>query len=584
MQRRFPIAIIMIGTPALIWLLTVGCSPRPSPTINEELEEQGPPWFEDVTEQVGLDFLHDCGPTGTYFMPQQVSSGGAYLFDFDGKGSLGIYLMHNAGPKSRSTNRLFRWRPDKGTFDDISAGSGLDIAGFCMGVAIGDVNNDGLPDVLITQYGGIKLFLNLGGGKFEDVSDEAGLSSPLWSTSAAFLDYNRDGRLDLIVVNYLDYDPLRVCPGPDGVRDYCSPKNFLGTCSTLFRNLGPGPGANGKMSRVRFEDVSVESGIGRIPGPGLGVVVADFNGDGWPDIFVSNDGKPNHLWINKRDGKFKEEAVSRNVAYTHMGHAYAGMGIAVGDVDNDGLLDLYVTHLGEETNTLWKQGPIGLFTDQTGTWGLLGTRWRGTGFGALMADFNNDGFLDIAIANGRVKRGSTAKDTGLGPFWETYADRNQILANTGDGKFRDISPQNRPFCGHWNVARGLACGDFNGDGAPDLLLTTIGDKARLFKNVAPERGHWLKVRAWDPNLNRDAYGAQVTVRSGTKRWFRVLNPAESYLSSGSPIAHFGLGATQELGSIEVLWPDGPVEQALELFDGGSVDRSIVLKRGSGRKP
>jgi hypothetical protein len=551
-------------------LALLGCSftgPAPCPTE----EPDGPIWFEDVTDKVGLDFVHDPGPTGTYFMPQSLGSGCAVIHD--GDGTLYLYLLQNAGPDSGSVNRLYRRQAD-GTFKDVTEGSGLGVAGYNMGVAVGDVNNDGRPDVLLTQYGGIRLFLNRGGGHFDDVTAEAGLSNPLWAMSAAFFDYDRDGWLDLVVVNYVDYNPKADCPSPRGGNDFCGPSGLPGTCSKLFHNLGPKDGA-----RVKFADVSFDSGIGRLPGPGLGVVCADFDGDGWPDVFVANDGQPNRQWINKHDGTFADEAASRGVAYAATGKAFAGMGVALGDVNNDGLLDLYVTHLTREMNTLWLQGPRGRFRDRTVAAGLTATRWRGTGFGTLLADFNLDGALDLAIVNGRVFRGGLARDTGMG-FWETYAERNQLFANDGAGKFHDLSPGNKAFCGHYNVARGLIWDDFDNDGAPDLLVTTIGGRARLFKNVAPNRGHWLTVRALDPLRKRDAYGAEVRVRAGGREWLRLVNPAESYLSSSSPLAHFGLGDAARVDAIRVTWPDG----STELFDGGAVDRSVVVRKGEGRKP
>ncbi len=463
--------------PLLLALLlaSAGCSPKPT-TIDPADEADGPAWFEDVTDAVGLDFVHDPGPTDAYFMPQSMGSGAAFLHD--GDGTLYLYLIQDAGPDSKSVNRLYRREKD-GKFKDVTEGSGLGVAGYGMGVAVGDVNNDGRPDVLLTEYGRIRLFLNLGGGKFEDATAEAGLSDPLWAMSAAFFDYDRDGLLDLVVVNYLDYDPKRDCLSPEGKKDYCGPNMFSGTCSKLFHNIAK-PGG-----RPRFEDVSFASGIGRLPGPGLGVACADFDGDGWPDIFVSDDGQPNRLWINQHDGTFKDEAASRGVALTSMGKAFAGMGIAVGDTGGSGLLDLYVAHLGSETNTLWKQGPRGRFRDRTVDSGLTTGRWRGTGFGALLADFTLDGAPDVAVVNGRTVRGGSAHDTGLG-FWETYAERNQLFANDGAGKFRDISPSNKAFCGYWNVGRGLACDDYDGDGAPDLLATSIGGRARLFHNISAQ--------------------------------------------------------------------------------------------------
>jgi enediyne biosynthesis protein E4 len=559
----------------------LGCwSNKPTMTASND-EADGPVWFEDVTDALGLDFLQDPRPTGTFFMPQIMGSGCAFIHD--GDGTLYLYLLQNAGPDSSSVNRLYKRLPN-GKFQDVTAGSGLGLAGYNMGVAVADVNNDGLPDVLLTQYGGIRLFLNLGGGRFEDVTDEAGLSNPLWAMSAAFLDYDHDGWLDLVVVNYLDYDPKMECVSPRGERIYCTPTHFRGACSKLFHNRGPVPAKDGRPgARIRFEDVSLSSKIGTLPGPGLGVVCADFDGDGWPDIFIANDGDANRLWINKDDGNggryFVDEAASRNVAYTAMGKAFAGMGIAIGDVDNDCMLDLYVTHLTSEMNTLWKQGPRGRFQDRTVEAGLTAARWRATGFGTLMADFDLDGSLDIAVVNGRVLRGGPAQNTDLG-FWETYAERNQLFANDGHGRFRDLSPVNKAFCGHWNVARGLACTDFDDDGAPDLVTTTVGGRARLYRNVAPNRGHWLKVRALDPQLKRDAYGAEVFVQAGARKWLRLINPAESYLCSSSPLAHFGLGAVTRVDSIKVHWPD----DRWELFDGSEADRTILLHKGEGRAP
>ena len=429
--------------------------------------------------------------------------------------------------------------------------------------------------ILVTQYRGVKLFLNKGKGKFTDVTLEAGLDNPSWATSAAFFDYDRDGWLDLVVVNYVDYDPTWPCHGPTSARDYCAPKTFKGRVSRLFRNLGKAGDA-----AVRFEDVTESSGLSRAAGPGLGVICADFDGDGWPDIFIANDGAVNHLWMNQRDGTFREEAGQRGLARNGMGQTQAGMGIALGDVDGDGLFDLFVTHLAEETHSLWKQGPRGLFQDQTARAGILDARWRATGFGTLLADFDNDGALDLVIVNGRVAARPEGVDDALGPFWTRYGDRNQLFRNQGKGRFEDISPANDPLCGRYNVARGVARGDIDGDGAVDLLVTTIGGPARLFRNVAPGRGHWLRVRAFDPQSKRDALGAEVRVRAGGTTRTCWMHPAESYLCSSEPVAHFGLGAVEAIDSIDVTWPDG----VRETFPGGKADRRVEVRKGAGRPP
>jgi hypothetical protein len=252
------------------------------------------------------------------------------------------------------------------------------------------------------------------------------------------------------------------------------------------------------------------------------------------------------------------------------------MGIAIGDMDNDGLLDLYVTHLATETNTLWKQGPRGFFRDRTAEHGLTGGGVRGTGFGALMADFNHDGWQDLAIVNGRVSKASPEQAAGLPAFWEPYAQRNQLFSNT-EGKFTEVSAANAAFCGVANVGRGLAIGDIDGDGALDLLVTSIAGRARVYRNVCPDRGHWLHVQAIDPRWTRDAYGAEVTVTAAGQRRMQVVAAAESYLSSRSPLAHFGLGASAAFDAVEIRWPDGFVER----FPGGLADQILSLRRGGG---
>jgi hypothetical protein len=300
-------AACLLGLAALIAGLRFGILPG-----RTELVFEGTPWFADVTEQVGLNFIHDPGPLPpTTFMPQIFGSGAA-LFDFDNDGRLDLLLLQNAGPESRSTNRLYRQGAD-GRFVDVSEGSGLDVSGYGMGVAIGDVNNDGLPDVLITEYGRIRLFLNRGHGKFTEITKESGLENPEWGTSACFVDYDRDGWLDLVVANYVIYDPEHACiPSQKAGPDFCSPSPFPTTHARLFRNLGRKSAES--QASVRFEDVSVKSGLASVTGAGLGVICADFDGDGWPDIFVANDTQPNHLWINRHDGTFSEEGLLRGVS------------------------------------------------------------------------------------------------------------------------------------------------------------------------------------------------------------------------------------------------------------------------------
>jgi hypothetical protein len=570
----------LIGLGAGVLLASVfglpGCQrPADTPSPAEDTPA-GPAWFEEVTDAAGLNFVHQAGPTGKFFFPQ-IAGSGAALFDFDGDGRLDLYLVQNAGPESQVSNRLYHQTAD-GHFEDVSAGSGLDVTGWGMGVAVGDIDNDGRPDVLLTEYGRCRLFRNDGKGRFTEAGTALFPGNPFWATSACFFDYDRDGWLDLVITNYVAYDPSHGCSDVTGRPDFCGPTAYQGTVTKLYHNLGKGPDGRWRG----FKDVTVESGLGGLRGPGLGVVCADFDGDRWPDIFVANDQKPNHLWINQRNGTFREEGVLRGLAFDGAAQAFSNMGIALGDIDGDGLFDIYVTHLNQETNTLWQQGPKrGLFRDRTAAWGLMATRWRGTGFGTVFADFDLDGALDLAIANGavyRTARPATAADQGN--FWARYAERNQLLVNDGAGHFEDVSLQNPAFCGRAEVSRALAVGDVFNRGSLDLLVTQIAGKARLFRNVAPRRGHWLVISALDPGCGgRDAYGADVTVTVGRRSWRRWLNPGHSYLTSNDPRVHFGLGDAERVDTIQVRWPDGTEET----FPGTVADQWLRLEKGRAGK-
>ena len=544
---------------------TIGCgqSSPPTPTAN------APQWFADITAPSGLNFTHVAGTN--YFMPDQVGSGVA-LFDYDQDGRLDIYLVQNGGTNAAARNQLFHQEAD-GTFKNVSAGSGLDVSGRGMGAFAGDVNNDGRPDLLVTEYGAVRLFQNLGGGKFLEVTRAAGLDNPRWAAPASFLDYDRDGRLDLVVGNYVDYDPTHVCLDVHGRQDFCAPKAFGETSARLWRNTTKQAGAT-----PTFEDRTEAGGLFRTPGVALGVVCVDFNGDAWPDIFFADDGRPNRLFVNQHDGTFKEEAVPRGLAFNAMGATAANMGVAWADLNGDGLGDLFVTHLTEEFHSLYQQGPRGVFSDQIAPSGLQQQAWRGTGFGTVLTDFNHDGAADLVSANGLVRRitpGQTPVAAGTDPWWARYAQKAQLFANDGTGKFRDLSSSQSALSGTALVGRSLAVGDLDNDGAPDLLLCAIGGSVRVLRNTAPNRGHWLKLRLLLPEQGgRDAIGAEVTVRAGEKEHWAVLQPATSYLASHDPTLHFGLGGATNVTAIKVLWPDGTREN----FAGGAVDRAMVLRK------
>jgi hypothetical protein len=564
-----------LGT--LLLLLTwAGCKPEArQPPTTRPIASSAAVLFEEFTAPSGVQFIHDSGATGQYFMPEHVGSGAA-LFDFDNDGRLDLYLIQCGGPNSKSKNQLYHQEAN-GSFRNVSEGSGLEVAGYGMGAIAGDVNNDGLPDILVTEYGAARLFLNLGEGKFREVTSHSGIDNPRWATAASFFDFDRDGWLDLVIANYVDYSPTHKCLDAGGIQEYCGPQNFDGTVSRLFRNLGQTKGG------VAFEDVTVRSGLARLTGPALGVLCADLDGDQWPDIFIADDGKPNRLFLNQRNGTFVESAALRGLAYNAMGEVAGNMGIGIGDANGDGLFDIFVTHLIQEQHALWVQGPRGFFQDKAAEFGLTNPGWRGTGFGTVLADFDLDGRLDLAFVNGLVHRGHDAatRVDGLHPLFSAYAQRSQLFLGDPQGRFADVSQSNAAFCGLAAVGRALAYGDFDNDGDLDLVATCTGGPARVFRNIAPRRGHWLMVRALDPALGgRDAIGAEITVEAGGKRRWGLVQPSTSYLASNDPRAHFGLGSAAKVDAIRVLWPDGNEES----FDGGPSDREITLRRGKGRKP
>jgi hypothetical protein len=557
----------------LTTLFLGGCERQSSLSVAPPPPKAGAQMFEEIAESVGLSFMHDSGAKGEYFMPEQAGSGVAFI-DYDNDGLLDLYLVQCGGADSAARNQLFRQEVG-GRFRDASEDSGLDVTGHGMGAIVGDLDNDGWADLVLTEYGRARVFLNRR-GKFEEVSARSGVDNPRWGTAASFLDFDRDGWLDLVVANYLDYDPHQKCFDAAGVREYCGPHSFPGTVARLFRNTS-GRGTNDFL----FEDVTVQSGFAKASGPALGVLCADFDGDRWPDVFIADDGKPNRLFINQKNGTFTEEAGLRGIAYTGMGGIAANMGVAIGDVNIDGLFDLFVTHLATEQHTLWAQDPRGLFQDKTAQFGLVNPNWKGTGFGTVLADFDHDGALDLAFVNGAVRRANSPgpRLAKLAPFWSPYAQRNQLFLG-GTGRFTDISEENPAFSGRAGVGRGLAMADYDQDGDLDLFVTNAGGPGQFFRNIAAKRGNWLSIRAVDPALGgRDALGAEILLEAGGRRFWRLVQTSFSYLSSSDARAHFGLGEAGEFDRVLVLWPDGTTE----VFAGGAANRAIVLERGTGQK-
>lgn len=548
-------------------LCTISCNREQQQQQQQPAAKSVPGFFTDITKQSGLNFVHEPGVDGSYFMPESMGSGGAF-FDYDQDGDLDIYLINGAWHgKSRKSetlkNHLFRQESNH-TFTDVTESSGLGDTGYGMGAAVADIDNDGDQDVYITNYGPDQLYRNNGDGTFTNITRQAGITNSSWGTSAVFFDYDRDGFLDLYVANYLTYDPAIVCTDRAGRSDYCGPKGFAGVPDVLYHNNGDGT----------FTDVSAKSGITKSSYRGLGVISFDFNHDSYPDIYVSNDEEPKNCWINQGDGTFVDQALALGAAVNESGQPEAGMGVTFGDVDGDQDFDLFITHLREEKNTFYRNYGKEGFQDESWAVGLAGVSIPFTGFGTGLFDYDNDGDLDLAVVNGRVTRGSLLTTRRPPQYWDDYAEPNFLFENDGHGKFRDASKDAGSFAATIENSRGLAFADIDDDGDIDLLVNNEGGPARLYRNDFPKKGHWLLIRVFDPKLKRDAIGAEVTVICQGRKILRSVSPAYSYLNSNDPRVHFGLGSATSVNAIIVRWPDG-TEQT---FPGTKVDQIITLNK------
>ena len=582
MSRPMSLAFARAGVLCCVVFATAACeSGEGGEAAGREVTSTGSrsnsaaaPRFTEVGGEVGLRFKQQSGAIGNLHAPE-IMGGGVAFFDYDNDGALDCYLTNGNDRLPGSpgtgqwTSRLFRQTED-GRFEDVTAASGLGDGGYGMGVAVGDVDNDGWLDVYLANYGPDRLYRNQGDGTFLDVTGEAGIEVDGWSSSASFFDYDRDGFLDLYVARYLDYVPQK-CFGKHS-RDYCGPWVFPPVSDRLLHNNGD-PGAPG------FSDVSEAAGMTSVSAAGLGVVCEDLDDDGWPDVYVANDGHANQLWINRRDGTFGDAAIVSGAAYNMFGKAEAGMGVVVEDFDSDGHLDLFMTHLRDETNTLYRGLGNVAFVDMTGASGLGVPSTRYTGFGTAAFDVELDGDLDILVVNGAVQRGELLEESIMPPPWNAYAEPNHLYRNDGSGRFAIVGESRSSICGDIEISRGVAAGDFDRDGDIDLLIGNIEGRARLYRNDTPRAGHWVTIRAIDPALKRDAVGARITLAAGGRTWSRSVNGGSSYMSSSPPYAHFGLGSASEIDRIEVRWPDGLVE----VFSADGVDRIITLNRGEGKK-
>ncbi len=561
--------------------------------------------FEDRAVSAGLDFVHFNGMSGEYYFSEIVGAGAA-LADFDGDGDLDAYLVQGAmlgdGKALEEALLPFVGQPpprdrlflnqlvESGelSFLDGTEASGIQATGYGMGVATGDFDNDGRVDLYLSQHGENQLWHNQGLGPsggpiFREVSREAGAGDARWSTSAAFLDFDADGWLDLFVVNYTDFRIANNSPcfNEMGAREFCGPKTYRPETDRLFRNLGPG-----EDGQVRFEEISGPAGLEAMPGPGLGVVSGDFDGDGRLDIYVANDQARNHLWMQgSGDGLlFAEEALLRGNAVDGQGNAQASMGVDSGDLDNDGDPDLFMTHLLNEVNTLYLNDGQGFFQDQTNSSGLGAPSIGYTGFGTAMLDVNGDGWLDVITVNGAVRTVDEQRRAG-NPL--PLEQPNQLFLNR-EGHFEEASAQ-APVLARPLVSRGVAVGDVDNNGSPDLLVTNNGGPAQLLINQVDLDQAWLGLAVEMPcprdsaseegrvPCRRPALGAVVTLLRPEGDLRRRVRSDSSYLVARDPRVLFPL-TTGKGGLVEVLWPDG-VKELFGPLEGGRYHR---LVKGQGK--
>jgi enediyne biosynthesis protein E4 len=528
------------------------------------------PWFVDASREAGLEAFHDtCGSLAKDYLVETTGSGVA-LFDFNNDGLLDVLLVNGSSFEildnphvPRTSSRLFH-NNGNGTFTDVTEESGLINHGWGTGVTIGDYDNDGYRDVFITNFGSNALFHNNGDGTFTNVTREAGLESSNWNMGCAWGDYDRDGRLDLYVSRYVDFDRTRITrPEADtycryqGIPVACGPQGLPGLPDYLYHNEGDG----------KFREVSADVGIrdtGRAYG--MGVSWVDFDNDGWPDIYVANDSMPNFLWRNKRNGQFEEVGFEAGCAVSADGRAQSSMGIAVGDYDNDGWMDLFVTNFAEDYSTLYHNNH-GQFEDVTYQAGLGTVSYNQLKWGAGFVDFDNDGWKELFVANGHIYPQADRTQS-------RYRQANQLFCNLRNGRFDLVSGQEAGFTKPCS-SRGAAFGDLENKGRIEIVVNNIDETPFLYRQKRPNSGAWVRLKLVGTKCNRDAIGARITITAGGLTQIDEIRSADSYISSSDVRVHFGLGKALAIEQLQVRWPDGSVEKRTGL----AINKEHVIRQG-----
>ncbi|HLX45518.1 MAG TPA: CRTAC1 family protein [Bryobacteraceae bacterium] len=510
--------------------------PAPPPAPDSASE---PVRFTDITAAAGIKFVHNSGRAGKKWLPETMGSGCAF-FDADGDGWLDILLINGKDwtPRGRrSTAALYR-NNHNGTFTDITRASGLDIEIYGLGVTIGDYDNDGRDDVYITALGGDHLFHNEGTGRFRDVTRDSGIQNANFSSSAAWLDYDRDGKLDLFVANYVQWTPQNdlYCSLDGSTKSYCTPESYKGTSSKLYHNLGGG----------KFEDVTSKAGLADPTSKSLGVAVLDYNNDGWPDLFISNDTQPNKLYRNLQNGQFKEEGLPAGVAFGEDGVARGAMGVDAADYDRSGHPHLIVGNFSNQMLGLYHNEGHGLFVDEAPRSSIGRASLLSLTFGLFFVDYDLDGYPDILAANGHIE-----EEIGRIQPKIQYRELPLLFHNQTHGKFDTVNAFTQPM-----VARGAAYGDFDQDGDLDVLFSTNAGPAYLYRNDGGNRNHWLQLKLIGSKSNRSAIGAVARVSSAGGTQSQTVHSGSSYCSASDLALTFGLGSDPQATAIEIDWPSG----------------------------